>query len=1176
MDFRILGPLEVHDAGRPLVLGAGKQRALLAILLLHANEVVSADRLIDELWAGSPPGTAAKALQVHVSQLRKALMPKAGDRGHRLHTRAPGYLIEVGAEELDVQRFERLTAEAARALAAGDAERAAAAYREALALWRGPPLADVAYEPFAQAGMARLAELHSEAVEGRIEADLAAGRHRQLVGDLEALVQEHPSRERLRGQHMLCLYRSGRQADALEAYRAARSALVEELGIEPGPQLRALHRAILRQDPGLELRAAEVVQGDRQRGAFVGRRTELAQLLAGLDEACDGRGGLFLLVGEPGVGKSRLAEELAGEAAARGAQVLVGRCWEAGGAPAHWPWVQALRSYVRETEPAALRAQLGTGAADLAQLLPELRQHVPERAAPPPHEPSAARFRLFDAVTEFLRRASERRPLLVVVDDLHAADAPSLLLLRYLARQLRASRILVVAAARDVDPLPGAALADALTELAREPVTRRISLAGLSESDVARYVERTAPSITSSALIAALHQETGGNALFVGEFVRLLVADGEGGRRPVALTIPLSVREVIGHRLARLSDACRRTLVLASVLGREFAIDALAQVAALSEDAQLDVIDEALAARVLSDVPGAPGRLRFAHVLIRDTLYDGVSAARRPQLHRRALAALEDLYRHNPDPHLSELAHHALEGGRAVAGKAIIYAVRAARRAASQSAYEEAARLYAAALSLLESSGGHDDDRSCELLLSLGDALSRSGSEASARQTFRRAAALAEQTHRPDQLAGAALGYGGRFVWGRAAIDPALVPLLERALEAVGPDDSPGRVRLLARLAAARRDDASRTRRVRLVEEAVAMARRLDDPISLAYALDGYASAVGGPDHIGEGIAAAEELIALAQQIGDKERAYVAHDYRLHAFWKLGDRAGIDEAIEALTRLADELRQPAQRWHAAAVWTALALMEGRFARAEDRISEARELGQAALGWNAAVSHRLQLFVLRREQGRLAEVEELIRESVLEYPALPRFRCALAHVYGERGRQGDAHAIVEDLLAPGRGRDHVDEEWLFGMSLLADPCARLGDEGPAEGLYELLLPYARLYAEAPIEAAFGSVARALGVLATRLGRFDLGERHFVVALATEDRMGAVPWLAHARHDFASMLVARGRAGDAAKAARLRDQASRTYRELGMGSWAQRAAALAPAVAVSPRRIRPRRS
>ncbi|HEV7752916.1 MAG TPA: BTAD domain-containing putative transcriptional regulator [Baekduia sp.] len=1176
MDFRILGPLEVYDAGRPLALGAGKQRALLAILLLHANEVVSADRLIDELWGGRPPGTATKALQVHVSQLRKALTPVVGDRGHRLHTRAPGYLIEVGPDELDARRFERLTDEAARALAAGDAERAAAGYRQALALWRGPPLADVAYEPFAQAGMARLAELHSEAVEGRIEADLAAGRHRQLVGDLEALVQEHPSRERLRGQQMLCLYRSGRQAEALEAYRAARSAMVEDLGIEPGPQLRALHRAILRQDPGLELRATDVAEADRQRGTFVGRRTELAQLLAGLDDACAGRGGLFLLVGEPGVGKSRLAEELSGEAAARGMHVLVGRCWEAGGAPAHWPWVQALRSYVREIEPEALRSHLATGAADLVQLLPELRVHVAEWATPPPREPFAARFRLFDAVTEFLRRASERRPLLIVVDDLHAADAPSLLLLRYLARQLGASRILVVAATRDVDPLPGPALADALAELAREPVTRRISLAGLSEREVARYVEQTAPSITSSALIAALHQETGGNALFVGEFVRLLVADRANAHPPVALTIPLSVREVIGHRLARLSDACRRTLVLASVLGREFAVEALAQVAGLPEEEQLDVLDEALAARVLSDVPGGPGRLRFAHVLIRDALYDGISNARRPQLHRRALTALEDLYRDNPEPHLAELAHHGLEGGRAVAHKAITYAVRAARRAASQSAYEEAARLYADALSLLEATDARDDDRACELLLSLGDALSRSGSEAAARETFRRAAALGEQAGRPDQLARAAIGYGGRFVWGRAAIDPALVPLLEGALDAVGPDDSPGRVRLLARLAAARRDDASRTRRVLLANEAVAIARRLDDPISLSHALDGYASAVGGPDHIAEALAAADQLIALAQQIGDKERAYVGYDYRLHASWKLGDRAGIDAAIDALSRLADELRQPAQRWHAAAVWTALALMEGRFARAENRISEARELGQEALGFNAAVSHRLQLFVLRREQGRLAEVEETIRESVMEYPALPRFRCALAHIYGERGRQRDAHEIVDDLLAPGRGREHVDDEWLFGMSLLADPCAGLHDQGPAEGLYDLLVPYAGLYAEAPIEAAFGSVARALGILATRLGRFDLGERHFAVALATEDSMGAVPWLAHVRHDFAALLIARGGPGDASRALRLRDLASRTYRDLGMTSWAARVAALEPSAAVSSRRARPRRS
>src|SRR5215216_110230 len=241
MDFRILGPLEVSAHDRPLALGGIKQRSLLAVLLLHANEVVSSDRLIDELWGDAPPPTAAKSLQVHVSRLRKTL----GEQ--RLATRPPGYLLQVDTSELDLSRFERLAGEATGV----EPSRAAEKLREALALWRGPALADLAYEPFARIEIARLEELRLVVLERRIDADLADGGHADLVGELEALVAEHPLRERLRCQLMLALYRSARQAEALEAYRQARSVLSDELGLEPGGELRKLESAILRHDPAL-------------------------------------------------------------------------------------------------------------------------------------------------------------------------------------------------------------------------------------------------------------------------------------------------------------------------------------------------------------------------------------------------------------------------------------------------------------------------------------------------------------------------------------------------------------------------------------------------------------------------------------------------------------------------------------------------------------------------------------------------------------------------------------------------------------------------------------------------------------------------------------------------------------------------------------------------------------
>jgi DNA-binding SARP family transcriptional activator len=258
VEFRILGPLEAGEGDRPVPLGGRKQRSLLAILLLHANEVVSRDRLIDELWGEVPPKSAAEIVRVFVSRLRKSLEPRAaGDGGYRvLQTCPPGYLLAVGPNQLDVQRFERRVAEARRASAEGDSEAGAKLLREALALWRGPPLADFTYEPFAQSEIAHLEELRLAAVEERVEADLACARHGDVVAELEGFVREYPARERFRAQLMLALYRSGRQAEALETYRQTRQTLVEELGIEPSPALRELEAAILRQDSSLRPPAA--------------------------------------------------------------------------------------------------------------------------------------------------------------------------------------------------------------------------------------------------------------------------------------------------------------------------------------------------------------------------------------------------------------------------------------------------------------------------------------------------------------------------------------------------------------------------------------------------------------------------------------------------------------------------------------------------------------------------------------------------------------------------------------------------------------------------------------------------------------------------------------------------------------------------------------------------------
>jgi DNA-binding SARP family transcriptional activator/DNA polymerase III delta prime subunit len=1178
MDFHILGPIEAIEGDRPLALGGAKQRALLGMLLLHANEVVSSDRLIDELWAGERREEAARTLQVAVSRLRKALEPgrATGTESVVVVTRAPGYELRTDPQRLDVKRFEALVSEGRRALVAGDARSARAKLDGALCLWRGPPLADLAYESFCQAEIARLEELRLGALEERIEADLALGRHTELVGELRALVREEPLRERLRAQLMLALYRSGRQAEALDAYADARATLVEELGIEPGRQLRALHQTLLQQDPSLDHVTPteppshdDEAQGVEPRGVgvFVGRERELEELLASLEDTFAGRGRLILVGGEPGIGKTRLAGELASHAAGRGARVLSGRCWEAGGAPAYWPWVQPLRAYLRASDPEAVRAQLGRGAPDIAQMLPEVRELVPDLAPPPSLESEGARFRLFDATASFLRNAARAKPLVLVLDDLHAADTPSLLLLQFLAGELADAKVLIVGTYRDIELRPDHALVSTLAELQRHETTQRMPLEGLTKLDVSRFIELTAHLHPAEALAAAIHGQTEGNPFFVDEVVKLLVAEGrlEDVEDPSAAraTIPPSVREVIARRLRRLSKECTDVLTVAAVLGREFALDALARMSELKGDQLLEALDEAIAAHVVDQVSGAHARFRFSHGLIRDALYDGLAPGRRLRMHRMIGEALEAVYAQDPEPHLAELCHHFFEAAAVGdADKAIGYSRRAGDRAQASLAYEEAVRLYQMALEVLELKEPVDEATRCDLLLALGDTQMRAGDGAGAKETFWRAAEIARRAQMPDRLARAALGYGGRFVWSRAGSDQRLVPLLEEALAAVADGDRAVGSRLRARLSGALRDPPSRERAASLSQRAVEMARRLDDPATLAYALDARHVVIWGPDTVEERAAITAETARLAEEAGDEERAFQIHYWRVASFLEVGDLSAARDELAAAVRLAEELRQAAQRWYVAVIQAQLVLLEGRFAEAERLIEQALALGQQAQSWEALVYYRLQTFGLRSAQGRLEELEETIRESVDEYPGYRVFSCALASLLCDLGHEAECREIFEALAADDFAELPRDEEWLFGMTLLAPICAALRDTSRAAVMYELLSPYAHRNALGVPEVSTGSVSGSLGPLAATMGRWDEASRHFEEAIAMNTRMGAGPWLARTQHDYAGMLLRRDAPQDKEKAQQLLALALETYRELGMKSWADRASADQP--------------
>jgi DNA-binding SARP family transcriptional activator/tetratricopeptide (TPR) repeat protein len=1117
---------------------------LLARLLLSANEVVSTHRLIEDLWDGEPPETAGKALQVYVSQLRKLLGKD------RLQTKAPGYLLRVESNELDVERFRRLQEEGK--------------LQEALSLWRGSPLSDFADDRFAQTEIARLEELRLTCLEERIEQELAEGRQADLVGRLEALVAEHPLRERLRAQLMLALYRSRRQAEALEAYQAARRALVDELGIDPSPELQDLERRILRQDPSLELapRAAAPPARAPTRhaaGTFVAREWELATLAAGLDDALAGRGRLFLLVGEAGIGKSRLADEFAARAKERGALVLWGRCWEAGGAPAYWPWLQSLRTYLRSRDAAGPRAELQAPAPELAQLLPELGDLYPDQPTAPTLDPDTARFRLFESVTAFLRSAARAQPLLLVLDDLHAADEPSLLLLRFLAGELAEIPMVVVGTYREEDATEDEPASASLAELRRLP-SRHIRLGGLAAEHVGDYIELATGVTPPLSLVEAIHAETEGNPLFVGEVVRLLAAEGRLSEPPAPgwrLQIPPGLHDVITRRLRRLSKDCRRALTLAAILGREFSLEALERVSEATGDELIEALDEAFSARVLTEVPGAPGRIRFSHARVRDALYDDLSTPRRAQLHRRVGAALEDLYADDPEPYLAELAHHYfLAGPGGDVDKTIDYTRRAGERAMAQLAYEEAVRQYQMSLRALDRRSGKEDAERCELLLALGDAQARAGDLPSARETFVAAAEIARKTGAPEALARAALGYGGRFVWVRGAGEARLVPLLEDALEALPREDSALRVKVLARLAGALRGQPLLEPRASLSLQAVEMARRLGDAETLAYALSARWTAVWTPDNTDERLSLAAELLELARAVGDKEREVEGHGARLYALMELADPSA-DAELESRDRLATYLGQPAQLWLVATNRAMLALLRGRLAEGEQLAVSALELGARAQPRDALFSYRLQLYALYREQGRLHELAETIERSVEEYPEYPVLRCVLARLYTEVDRADLGRHALEAIATDGFSALPRDHDWLFGMALLAEVAHSLGELGSAGTLYELLSPYAARHAFTPPQASVGAVSRCLGALAEVMGRCEEAVRYFETALETNARMGARPWVAHTEYDYAHMLLGRDAPGDSERAHGLLESCVSTCQELGMSALADRA-------------------
>jgi predicted ATPase len=899
-------------------------------------------------------------------------------------------------------------------------------------------------------------------------------------------------------------------------------------------------------------------------GVFIGREQETKQLRVALNETLSGNGHLFMLVGEPGSGKTRMTEQLATYARLCNAQVLTGSCYEGEGAPAFWPWLQIIRQYVQSREPSTLLSIMGPGASEIAHVVFELKELLPDLPALPSLEPAQARFRLFDSVTTFLRNASRRQPLVIILDDLHWADKASLLLLQFLAREVKDACILVIGTYRDIDLGRQHPLLQTLGELSRQGLSARIVLRGLTEQDVARFIEMTTGIEPTEKLVRTVYQQTEGNPFFLNEIVRLLVVEGQlehpHSRSSTSTRIPEGVREVIGRRLDRLSAECNRILTIACVIGREFNLDALEPLSDISPDQVLELLDEATAARVINEVPQVIGQYSFVHALIRETLYDEISLTRRVRLHRRIGEVLERLYSDNLDAHLTELAYHFFQASPAGnSDKAMDYAVRAAKRATSLLAYEEAADHYEHGLAVLELEDDVNEKQRLDLLLSLGDAQTKAGNTAKARESFQQAADVARKVQSPEHFARAALGMGTSLSAAIGKVDELYLKLLNEALSMLGEPDSSLRAMVLAHLSVA--NYYLPELRGPLSQQAVEMARRVGDPMAQIAALYSRHTALAASVDVEEKLAIATESLRIAQQIGEKERMLRARYLRILDFLELGDIPAVDEEIEAYTQLANELRQPLYLWHVPFYRASRALMEGRFEECEHLAKEALAIGRRAQDAVAPMFFEVQMNVLRVMQGQWEDREDATKRFIENYPKIPSQRAPLASLYCRLGRLDEARVELDQMAADDFASLPRDGSWIVTLGSLAKVCAYLDDARRAATLYEMLLPYAgRQLVTGSAAVVCGSVSRFLGILAATASRWDEAITHFEDALQTDSSIGARPFVANTQQEYGAMLLSRGYPGDREKAHDILDQALATAQELGMNGVIKEAQAL----------------
>jgi DNA-binding SARP family transcriptional activator len=1063
VELQVLGPLAVVREGQVVDHGGPKQSALLAALVLHLGQVVRTDALVDLVWGDRPPPSVTGTLQAYVAGLRRVLEPDRAPRSAPavLVTQGAGYALRLPDEALDAVRAERAVSRAGALLAplvqdptapAGEVPvaEARALLAEATALWRGVPYAELGDAPGVVAERARLEDLAATAAELQALVRLAEGDAAGAAGDLERLTALHPLRERLWSLRVLALTRAGRQAEALGALREVRRLLADELGLDPGAELRRLEAAVLRQDPAL-LPAPVSRPPVAAPWPLVGREQALEQLVALLGRADGGSPQAAVLVGEPGIGKSRLSAELARVARQRGADVRIGRCSQDDGAPPLWPWTTVLDGLPGGPD---LHADAG--------------------------EPSDG-FSTWEAVRRAVVDAARTRTLVVVLDDLHWSDASSLRVLRHLLDTTSAARLLVVATWRS-HPAPTGRLAEAAESLARAHALR-LELPGLSAGDTAALVEAVAGERPSDADARALSRRTDGNPFFLVEYARLLAASDDP-RAALAAEPPPAVADVLRRRLAAVDDPTTSVLRAAAVLGRAFALDVLAHVSGRADVDVLDALDPALAAGLV--VEDGVDRFRFAHALVRDAVLSAVPLSRRARLHARAGEVLD------VPATRTEAARHWLAAGPACAARAWRTAAAAARSAQAVHAHEEARDLLHAALAAQEQDPAAAWSDRYDLLLALVDSCRLLADWAELTAHADRAVEVAETAGDAERAAYAAVQPAFGALWQpqtSGASHARTIAALRRALERLPAGDGDLRCRALCALAVELYYVSAPPEREALTEQALAMARRLGDADLLQLALQATFTATWRPASAERRLELATEGVALAERSGD-ERARATHlTLRTAVLGELGRVAEMRASMAQARALAADQRMAYLSILLGTMHAPWLAMAGRDAEAEQVLRELADVGRYATvphAGDAIEAARLLVRTLQADwPGVFASMQAMAETSELPLTAPT---CQLMLRIGLREQAAE--------LLDAAGIDLTPDDWfsLLTWTASCEVAAELARPELAAAAYAKAAPYAGRVAAAGSSGALGPADGFLALAAFAAGDLEAARRH----------------------------------------------------------------------------------